>query len=113
MKLHAVRQLWTALNERHYGGALVMPVIRITRGNYAGQYCWWPRPKILIGQLNETDDDLRDTVLHEMVHLFLDVRDDDPDPDHGAAFVAEAARVGVRWPPREEEELHDVRGAPQ
>lgn len=95
VKLRTLQIWWSEFNGRFFQGALHSIPIRITRSRrYWGHYSGGPPAAIYIGRnLNKTIEDFRDTLLHEMVHQYLDERRVTESSDHGPIFRQEYLRV--------------------
>lgn len=75
-RIERLRRLWDVLNTTHFNGGLSPVPIRITRSRRTYGYFNAPdtggQPSIRISTvLAITDDLLRDTMLHEMIHQYL------------------------------------------
>jgi hypothetical protein len=92
--------MWKDLNDTFFGGSLNEIPIRLTRSKqYYGYFIATTnsgKPTIRIStHLNLTEEDFRDTVLHEMVHQAIHQFDLKDDGDHGTIFRQIAERIGV------------------
>lgn len=85
-KLSQLRAWFNEFNDKHFGGILKTIPIRITRSKrYFGHYS--DPPAIFIGRhLNKSSDDFRDTLLHEMIHYYIEQVGIVEDDDHGPIF---------------------------
>jgi len=101
MKQRTLELMWSELNKTFFGGSLNEIPIRLTRSKQLYGYFTHTtnsgKPVIRIsGYLNKTEEEFRDTLLHEMIHQAIHqygLRDDE---DHGAIFHQIAERIGVK-----------------
>lgn len=98
--INQVKHLWNKYNVEYFGGALSEPTIRIVRATrYYGDFVVTEssgRPTLrLSNRLNNSPEQLRDTLLHEMVHQYLWELGLPNWDDHGEAFKNEAGRIGI------------------
>lgn len=99
-KLSLLRRWFDEFNERYFGGELPTVPLRITRARkYFGKLDYIETGKgnqrshaILIAG-KQSIDDTRDTLLHEMVHLYIYTKGLDEQDDHGPNFKKEYLRV--------------------
>jgi len=93
-----LRAIWAELNAAHFGSGLHPVPVRITRSRRTYGYFNGPSNRgsasIRISTvLADTEQLLRDTMLHEMVHQYLyEIRHPDWD-QHGDAFQRHHVRV--------------------
>lgn len=97
-KTARLRALWEGLNKVHFGGTLQPVAIRITRSRCTYGYFNGPdnggQPSIRISKvLADTDQLLRDTMLHEMIHQLLYEQQHPEWHQHGESFQQHHARV--------------------
>lgn len=92
-KLRQLQIWWNEFNAKFFENRLKPIPIRITRSKrYWGHYN--DPPAIFIGRhLNRTLQDYRDTLLHEMIHQFLDEQRIVEVDEHGPRFQEEYLRV--------------------
>lgn len=93
VKLRTLQTWWNEFNKQHFGGVLKPIPLRITRSKrYWGHFS--DPPAIFIGKhLNLTTADFRDTLLHEMIHQYLDQLRVTESDDHGPIFQTEYLRI--------------------
>ncbi len=100
--LGQLRNLYAELNERHFGGSLEVVPLRISDRMVTrlGEVTIDARSRrtveIAISRLHVTQDEwdeVRDTLLHEMIHQWQ--VETGGEPDHGRRFRQKAREVGI------------------
>ena len=100
-RIAKLKVIWERLNAEHFGGELQAVPIRITRSRRCYGYFNAPnnggRPSIRISTvLADTEELLRDTMAHEMIHQFLHSRFETGAQDwagHGSDFQHHNLRI--------------------
>jgi predicted SprT family Zn-dependent metalloprotease len=90
-RIAKLKAIWEQLNEAHFNGELTPVPIRITRSRRTYGYFNAPsnggRPSIRISiVLADTDELLRETMAHEMIHQALYAKNHEHWQQHGEAF---------------------------
>ena len=92
-------------NEDYFGGILPMPRFKIRHGWYTLGYfhCYPDAPlgtteTIEISDFYDyTNEQLRDIIIHEMIHYYLYYTGEDPNCRHGKAFKRMANQFNTRY----------------
>lgn len=100
-KVKTLKILWENLNLKYFNGSLKDVPIRITRARrYYGYYSVTDSSEsariCISARLHGNSELLQDTMLHEMVHQYLQETGVANWADHGTEFCEIATRLGVR-----------------
>ncbi|MDE2097345.1 MAG: SprT-like domain-containing protein [Patescibacteria group bacterium] len=101
MKIRTLQKMWKELNLRFFDGSLDEIPIRLTKSRRLYGY-FMPTTnsgKAVIrisGHLHKSEDEFKDTLLHEMVHQAIHQFRLKDDGDHGTIFHQIASRIGVK-----------------
>jgi len=99
-KVAALQSLWETLNVKHFHGKLKEIPIRITRARrYYGYYSVTESSEAaricISARLHGNPELLQDTMLHEMVHQYLQETGVQNWESHGPEFLEVANKLGV------------------
>jgi len=97
-KLQTLKQIWNEYNELVFGGKLEYVPIMLTRAKkYYGYYGVTDSSQkasmYISGHWNKPIEELRATLLHEMVHQFLHQSGEPDWHGHAEPFLREQARI--------------------
>lgn len=104
LTLKFIAEKFKEINERHFDGKLMTPRFEITHvKSYLGQYHWrYSRDGMTLlesvirvsDMYDRSDDDIANTVAHEMIHLYIKQnRLKDTSTHHGRIFYSVAERL--------------------
>jgi hypothetical protein len=95
VRLYQIKELFNRFNAVYFSSKLPKPHIKLYRArNYYGY--WMPGVIVLSTSKNKTWDDWRDSLLHEMTHLYVDEVLKVKEPDHGPVWKEEALKRCVK-----------------
>lgn len=97
--------LFREFNKAYFGNILPMPYFRITHGvNLLGRFSYIPGSVPGTTEVIEISDfydyeghQLRDILVHEMIHYYLCYVGEEVFPSHGPAFVNMAQRLNLTY----------------
>lgn len=101
MKIATLKRMWKDFNEKYFQGYLNEIPIRLTRSKRLYGY-FEPTTNSrqavirISGHLNRSEEEFRDTLLHEMVHQAMHQFRLKDDGDHGTVFHQIASKIGVK-----------------
>lgn len=105
-----IEELFNKWNERAFGGELPLPTIRMSSARtFLGQMGWRTERTLLGGTHNkdftlkistrydQTEDEITDTLLHEMIHYYIAYRQLKDSSTHGPLFRRLMADINHRF----------------
>lgn len=106
LTLKFIEEQFNVINKKHFDGKLLTPRFEITHvKSYLGQYHWrysyderifWDSVIRISDMFDRTDEDIINTIAHEMVHLYIRQNKlRDTRPHHGRVFKSVAHRLNV------------------